>query len=105
MLNHPSNQRPEACIIKLNTTVIYGFRSKLVFVPGKPFQPSLVFKDKLSSLLRKTVNYGCNMFYYTGPWGQCYKTFLTIICELLIYARGLVRLGWKNSPGRNTLAY
>ncbi len=44
---------PGACIIKLIMTLIYGFRNELVFVPGKPFQPSLVFKDKHSSLLRK----------------------------------------------------
>ncbi len=37
---------PEACVIKLITAVIYGFRIK-------PFQPSLVFSDKHSSLLRK----------------------------------------------------
>ncbi len=40
-----------ACIIKLITTVIYGFRNKLVFVASKPFQPSLVFRDKCSCLL------------------------------------------------------
>ncbi len=74
-----------------------------MFVPGKPFQPSLVFagkngaypseapfscstlgytpdlthkhltrlerlaSDKHSSLLQKSVNYGCNKFYDTGP--------------------------------------
>jgi hypothetical protein len=32
-----------ACIIKLIMVVIHGFGNKLrVFVPGKPFQPSLV---------------------------------------------------------------
>jgi len=44
---------PRACIIKLTMAVIYGFRNKLVFVPGKPLQPSIVFRDKYSSLLRK----------------------------------------------------
>ncbi len=39
-------ETPGACIIKPITAGIYGFRNKLVFVPGKPFQPSLVFKDK-----------------------------------------------------------
>ncbi len=36
----------------------------------EPFQPSLVFKDKHSSLLRITesVNYDCNRFYDTDPW-------------------------------------
>jgi hypothetical protein len=37
---------PRACIIKLITAVIYGFHNKLVFVPGKPFQASLVFREK-----------------------------------------------------------
>ncbi len=39
-----------------------------MFVPSKPFQPSLVFKDKYSSLFSETVNYGRNKFYDTGPW-------------------------------------
>ncbi len=75
-----------------------------MFVPGKPFQHSLVFagkaetypsdaplkcstlgsapglthkyktrlerlaRDKHSSLLRKSVNYGSKKFYSTGPW-------------------------------------
>jgi hypothetical protein len=46
--------KPGACIIKLVTAVIYGFRNKLeCFVPGKPLQISLVLRDKCSSLLRK----------------------------------------------------
>ncbi len=32
--------------IKLFTAVIYDFHYKLVFVPGKPFQPSLMFVGK-----------------------------------------------------------
>jgi hypothetical protein len=47
----PVSQR--ACIMKLIKAVIYGFRNKLVLVPGKPLQPSLVFRDKRSSILRK----------------------------------------------------
>jgi len=43
--------RPGAFIIKLITAIIYGFHNKLV--PSKPFQPSLVFVDAHSSLLRK----------------------------------------------------
>ncbi len=58
---------PGACVIKLITAVIYNFRNKLVFVPGKPFQPSLVFSDKHSKLITETVNYGRNKFYDTGP--------------------------------------
>jgi len=35
------NTLPGACIIKLITAIIYGFRNKLVFLPGEHFQPSL----------------------------------------------------------------
>jgi hypothetical protein len=59
-----------------------------VFFPGKPLQPSLLFlgeagaypiapmkgrplerlaRDKHSSLLRKSVRYGCKKFYSAGP--------------------------------------
>jgi hypothetical protein len=34
---HSSKFGPGAYILKLITAVIYGFRNKLVFVPGKPF--------------------------------------------------------------------
>jgi len=41
-------------------------------------------RDKHSSLLRISVNYGCNKFYSTGPsWGHCYKTFY--VCNLRIF--------------------
>ncbi len=46
-----------------------------MFVPFKPVQPSLVFKDKHSSFFTETVNYGCNKFYDTGPWSHAHKTF------------------------------
>ena len=58
---------PGACIIKLITAVIYGFRNKLECLSlGKPFQPSLVFRDK-HLLITETVNYVRNKFYDTGP--------------------------------------
>ncbi len=42
---------PGANVIKLFTAVIYDFRNKLMcFVPGKPFQPSLMFVDMARSL-------------------------------------------------------
>jgi hypothetical protein len=44
---------PGACIIKLITAVIYNFRYKVVFVPSKPLQPSLLFRENHSSLLWK----------------------------------------------------
>jgi len=38
---------PGACINKLIMAVIYGFPEEAkVFVPGKPFQPSLMFAGK-----------------------------------------------------------
>ncbi len=41
-----------ACIINFFTPVIYGFRNKLVFVPYKPFQPSLALSlESRSSLV------------------------------------------------------
>ena len=45
--------RPGAYIIKLITAVIYSLHNKLLFFPGKPFQPSLVFITKHSCLLQK----------------------------------------------------
>jgi hypothetical protein len=39
-----------ACPIKLSTAVIYSFRNKLMFVPGKPFRPSLMFVGEARSL-------------------------------------------------------
>jgi hypothetical protein len=44
-------------MIKIITVVIYDER----------FQPSLVFRDKHSSLLPKTVNYDHNKFYDAVP--------------------------------------
>jgi hypothetical protein len=57
------------------------FRNKLVFVPDKPIQPSLMFvgkarglhksgapqRTKHTSLLRKSINYDRKKFYSTGP--------------------------------------
>jgi hypothetical protein len=40
--------------IKLFTTVIYGFSKQArVFVPGKPFQPSLMFAGKAGAYPRE----------------------------------------------------
>jgi hypothetical protein len=35
-------------------------------------------KDKHSSLLQKSINYGCKKFNSTGPGGQCYKNTMVI---------------------------
>jgi hypothetical protein len=70
-----------ACIIKLFTAVIYGFSLQArVFVPGKPFQPSLMFVGEARSL----------------PYGAPEKCFTRV---------GSIRLGWQGLPGTNTLAY
>ncbi len=56
-----------------------------MFVPGKPFPPNLVFKDKHSSLLR-------NLFMVQAP-GVSYHPgslyVLTIISMILPYAQML----------------
>jgi hypothetical protein len=85
---------PGANPTKLFTAVIYSFT---VFVPGKPFQPGLLyvgkakglpewstfqvlhsveklFRNKHSSLLRKSVNYVRKKFIWLAP-GQGNKTF------------------------------
>ncbi len=74
-----------------------------MFVPWQPFQPNLMFADKVWSLslsgvaqalltniklgwkglpgtstliyLQTLVNYCRQKFYNIGPWGQSYKTF------------------------------
>ncbi len=65
-----------------------------MFVPGKPFQTSLMFagkagaylseglrlaKDKNSSLLRKSVNFGRKKFYGIEPGVNFNKKVLFII--------------------------
>jgi hypothetical protein len=65
------------CHRTLFTVIIYGSYNKLVFVPGKPFQPSLMFAGKAGAEHLKGVpgtntlayykNYGCKKFYRIGP--------------------------------------
>jgi hypothetical protein len=40
-------------------------------------------RDKHSSLLRKSVNYGGKKHYSTGPWTQWDKKFMAVIYECL----------------------
>jgi hypothetical protein len=37
--------------------------------------------------------------------GQCYETFLSVICVFSYLARVFVRQDWKSLPMTNTLAY
>ncbi len=47
----PGTNTPGACIIKHFMSVIYGFSNLArVFVPGKPFQSSLMFAGEARSL-------------------------------------------------------
>ncbi len=55
--------QPGACIIKLITAVIYGFRNKLECLSLASL-PSLVYCLRTNPLV---VNYGRNKFYDTGP--------------------------------------
>jgi hypothetical protein len=48
-----SNQSPGANVIKLFTAVSYDFSLKArAFIPGKPFQPSLMFAGKAGAYPR-----------------------------------------------------
>ncbi len=48
-------------------------------VSGKPFQSGLVFRDKHSGLLRKSVNYGQNIFITLVPGACIIKLITTVI--------------------------
>ncbi len=73
--------------IKLFTAVIYDFSLQArVFVPGKPFQSSLMFAGK-AGVTRVKLLSGAPLF------GR------------LLALPANIRLGWKCLPGINTLAY
>jgi hypothetical protein len=75
-----------------------------MFVSGKPLQPSLMFAVKVvalptniklgwkglpgtsTSLLQKSVNYGCKSFYSTGP--RTLKPFTTVIEDYTLLSSG-----------------
>jgi hypothetical protein len=59
-------------------------------------------RDKHSSLLRKSANYGRNKLYDTGPRGLCFKGAL-LGKNPALHAN--IRVGWKALPGTNALAY
>ncbi len=58
---------PGACIIKLITAVMYGFRNKLVFVPIHYTRLERLAMDKHSSLLRKPQITAVISFMIQGP--------------------------------------
>jgi hypothetical protein len=81
-------KRPGANVINLFTAVSYDFPKKVgAFVPGMPFQPSLMFAGKAGSYLSE-VHFKCSTL-----WGRHLSSPTNI------------RLGWKGLPGTNTLAY
>jgi hypothetical protein len=49
-------------------------------------------RDKQSSLLQKSINYGPKKFYGTGPWGQCYNSFAVSI-YMAILSLCVIKLG------------
>jgi hypothetical protein len=79
--------QPEACTIKLFSSVIYEFSLQArVFVLGKPFQPGLMFAAK------------------TGA----YPNEIPFRCSTLGQAPGLthnITISREDLPGTNTLAY
>ncbi len=67
---------------KLFTAVNYHCSQQArVFVPGRPFQPCLIFVGKARSL----------------PWSETPGYTLDLLKN--------VRLAWRNLPGTKTLAY
>jgi hypothetical protein len=66
-----------------------------VSIPGKPFQPSLMY----------VINAGA----YPRGRPVAVKSFITLAPERLkgrlLALHTIVRLGWKTLPGTNTLAY
>ncbi len=76
-----------------------------MFVPGKPFQPSLVFAGKAGAYLSGAPayhieSYSAKRLYAEFHSDECYGT-------VILHSRVLAntRLGWKGLPGANTLAY
>ena len=65
--------RPGACIIKLITAVIYGFRNKLECLTLKPRLAGKACQGQTLYLIMDTVNYGRNKFYDTGPRVDIHK--------------------------------
>ncbi len=57
-----------------------------MFVPGKPFRPSLRFAGMAGAYPSKAP-----FICFTLGWAPCLNTN--------------IRLGWKGLPGTNTLAY
>jgi hypothetical protein len=67
------NIEPRPCITKLITAVIYGFPlCAKVFVPDKPFQPSLMFVDKAGSYPSESP-FRCSMVAIPTTMSQGWK--------------------------------
>jgi hypothetical protein len=78
-----------ACIIKLITAVIYGYSNKLeCSTLNTRLRLGRLDRDKHSSFIMETVNYGRNKFYDTGPRAQCYKTNYIVKLQLFFIALG-----------------
>ncbi len=76
-----------ANVIKLFTAVSYDFSYQArAFVPGKPFQPSLMFAGKAGA------------YPSEAPLGAPHK-------GRLLASPTNIRLGWKGLPGTNALTY
>ncbi len=73
-------------VTKLFTVLIKFFQYARMFVPGRPFQFSLMFVDKARSL----INSGVFQVLHSSRL----STFLANI-----------RLGWKGFTGTNNLTY
>ncbi len=71
---------PGACIIKLIMAVIYSFRNKLECLSLESLSSLVLCLVTNTLAFSETINYGCDMFYDTGPRRHCsLKLIITII--------------------------
>ncbi len=59
--------------------------------PWQTFQASSSVKGQTLQLITETVNYGRNIFYDKGPWGQCYKTIFLRNLQIFV-------ISWSGCP-------
>ncbi len=58
-------------------------------------------RNKHSSLLRKSVNYGQKKFYNIGPWAQCYKTFYVLNLRMFLVSQSVCP--WQTSTAQSNV--
>ncbi len=94
-------------MVTIGTTTCRTFSIKLVFVPGKPFQPSLMkglpWTNPLAYYDNPSIT-AVKSFIVQTPGANVIKLFLSVIYGFLYKAREFLRLDLKSVPMTNTLA-